>query len=84
MVSKQLILIMGGCFGGAFVVMAAMSLAGGGAPPGSYTGISDASHKVTDPAHCNSFQTGCKNNIDAPPPSDLTSGAYLSGNYQQP
>ena len=84
MVSKELVIILASCFGGAFVIMAAMSVAGGGQPPGTYTGNSNAAHTVTDSKNCYSFQTGCTNNSTSTPASDLDSGAYLSGNYKQP
>lgn len=84
MVSKELVIIMASCLGGAFVIMVSMSAAGGGQPPGTYVGNSNAAHTVTDSQNCYSFQTGCENNNTATPTSDLDSGAYLSGNYKQP
>lgn len=84
MVSKELVIILASCFGGACVVMVAMASAGGGAPPGTYAGNSNGAHMVTDPQNCYSFQTGCTDSKLSTPATDLSSGAYLSGNYKQP
>jgi hypothetical protein len=84
MVSRELVIILASCFGGACVIMVAMASAGGGAPPGTYVGNSNGAHMVTDSHNCYSFQTGCTNSNSTTPASDYASGAYLSGNYKQP
>ncbi|MFZ0183475.1 MAG: hypothetical protein WBV92_04600 [Nitrosotalea sp.] len=82
MVSRELVIILAACFGGACVIMVAMSTAGGGAPPGTYSGNSNGAHMVSNPQNCDSFQTGCAINNTYASSSDLSSGAYLSGNYK--
>lgn len=85
MVSKELVIILASCFGGAFVIMAAMSAAGGGQPIGTYTGNSNAAHMVTSSTNCYSFQTGCENSNKATTPiSDSIDGSNLDASYQQP
>ncbi|MGB9125689.1 MAG: hypothetical protein WA833_03640 [Nitrosotalea sp.] len=83
MVSRELVIILASCVGGACVIMVAMAASGGGAPPGTYVGNSNGAHMVTDPHNCYSFQTGCLNNSTYASNSDLSSGAYLSGDYKQ-
>ncbi|MHB8546851.1 MAG: hypothetical protein ACYDAJ_08815 [Nitrosotalea sp.] len=84
MVSKELVIILASCFGGAFVIMAAMSTAGGGQPLGTYTGNSNAAHMVISSTNCYSFQTGCENSNKATPISDSIDGANLGADYKQP
>lgn len=81
MVSRMMMIIMAGCAGGLIVISAAMMAGQGWEKPGTYTGISDASHTPTSITNCYSFQTGCKNIDTTPSKSALDSGAYLSGNY---
>ena len=72
---------MAGCAGGIIAISVAMLSAEGWETPGTYTGISDASHVPFSKINCYSFQTGCENIKTQVPKSDLDSGAYLSGNY---
>jgi len=61
MSAKTLIIILGGFAGGVIAIALAMSAGSGWETPGSYTGVSNAAHTVTDQTNCYSFQTGCKN-----------------------
>lgn len=72
---------MAGCAGGIIAISVAMLSAEGWETPGTYAGISDASHVPVNKTNCYSFQTGCENIEKPVPKSDLDSGAYLSGNY---
>lgn len=82
MVSKMILIIFAGCAGGMVAISAAMMAGQGWEKPGTYTGVSDASHKPTSTTDCYSFQTGCKNTNSGPSQSELNSGAYLSGNWK--
>ena len=81
MIQKTLLIILAASVGGTIAISVGMLSASGWATPGTYTGISDASHAPSSTTNCYSFQTGCKNLIDNTPQSDLDSGAYLSSNY---
>ena len=58
---KTLVIIIAGCVGGALAIGLAMSAGSGWETPGTYTGVSNAAHPVTDQTNCYAFQTGCKN-----------------------
>lgn len=81
MASKMMVMILAGCFAGLLAISAAMMAGQGWEKPGTYTGISDASHAPTSTTDCYSFQTGCKNTQTGPTESEMQSGAYLSGNW---
>lgn len=81
MLKKTLVIILTGCVGGVIAISVAMMSASGWETPGTYAGISDASHVPDNLTHCYSFQTGCKNVNTQVPQSDLDSGAYLGANY---
>ncbi|MEO9277930.1 MAG: hypothetical protein ABI340_09165 [Nitrososphaera sp.] len=82
MVSRMIIIIFAGCFGGLFAISAAMMEGQAWEKPGTYSGISDASHPPTSTTDCYSFQTGCKNTNSGPTQAELDSGSYLSGDFK--
>ena len=61
MSAKTLGIIFAGFAGGVIAIALAMSAGSGWETPGSYTGVSNAAHPVTDQTNCYAFQTGCKN-----------------------
>ena len=61
MSAKTLGIIFAGFAGGVIVIALAMSAGSGWETPGSYKGVSNAAHAVTDQTNCYAFQTGCKN-----------------------
>lgn len=79
---KTIGIIIAGFAGGVIAISFAMMAGSSWETPGTYTGTSNAAHLPTDPTHCYSFQTGCKNTVTKIPQSQMDSGAYLSGNYQ--
>lgn len=81
MFPKTLGIILGASVGGVIVISVSMMSASGWETPGTYVGISDASHVPSNTMHCYSFQTDCKNISTKIPKSDLDSGAFLSANY---
>ncbi len=81
MLQKTLLIILAASVIGAISISVGMLSASGWERPGTYTGISDASHAPSSTTNCYSFQTGCKNTSDNVTQSDLDSGAYLGSNY---
>jgi hypothetical protein len=81
MVKTTLLIILGASVGGTLVIAVGMLSASGWETPGTYKGTSDASHVPPSTTNCYSFQTGCTNTNSSIPPTDMSSGAYLSGNY---
>jgi hypothetical protein len=75
---KTLAIIMIGCIGGVIAISVAMLAGSGWETPGTYTGVSNAAHPVTDANNCYAFQTGCKNTGYASGGSD-NSGQNLAG-----
>ncbi|MDE1829952.1 MAG: hypothetical protein KGI25_06500 [Thaumarchaeota archaeon] len=83
MSTKTIGIIIGGFAGGVIAISFAMMAGAAWETPGTYTGTSNAAHAPTSTTNCYSFQTGCKNTVTNIPQSQMDSGAYLSGNYQQ-
>lgn len=81
MSTKTIGIMIGGFAGGVIVISIAMMAGASWETPGMYTGTSNAAHTTTDSTHCYAFQTGCKNIQTTIPPSQMDSGAYLSGDY---
>ncbi|MGI0102792.1 MAG: hypothetical protein ACREA7_09400, partial [Nitrosotalea sp.] len=59
----------------------AMLAGSGWETPGTYAGVSDASHS-NNSTNCYSFQTGCAHSTTYIPTSDMSNGQYLSGGYK--
>jgi hypothetical protein len=78
MAMKTLGIILAGLTGGVLVIAVIMLAGSGWETPGTYTGISNAAHQVTDTTHCYAFQTGCQNTGYSTGGSD-NSGAGLAG-----
>lgn len=76
-----MVIILAASFAGLFSISAAMMAGQEWVKPGTYQGISDASHPPSSTTDCYSFQTGCKNTQSGPTQSELQSGSYLSGNF---
>ena len=83
MVKQTLLIILAASVGGTLVIAVGMLSASGWERPGTYTGVSDASHVPSSTTNCYSFQTGCTNTNSSIPSSDMGSGAYLGSDYHQ-
>lgn len=80
MAGKTLAIIMAGCIGGVIAISIAMLAGSGWETPGTYTGVSDASHATSDKSGCQPFQNGCSNtNYGAVSLSGSSSAAPSSG-----
>ena len=84
MSTKTIAIIVAAFAGGVIAIGIAMSAGSGWETPGTYSGISDASHVANSSSNCYSFQTGCNNTQTNTPTSSMDNGAYLSGGYSGP
>ncbi|MGI0046741.1 MAG: hypothetical protein ACREBB_06085 [Nitrosotalea sp.] len=85
MSAKTIGIIVAGFVAGVIGISVAMLGGSGWETPGSYTGVSDASHTANSSSNCYAFQNGC--NVNSYGSSNTTSndnGAYLSGSYTGP
>jgi hypothetical protein len=80
MAGRTLAIILAGCVGGVIAISIAMLAGSGWETPGTYTGVSDASHAVTTQGNCQPFQSGCSNtNYGAVSLSGSSSAPATSG-----
>ncbi|MGI0087548.1 MAG: hypothetical protein ACREBI_06270 [Nitrosotalea sp.] len=83
MSTKTIGIIIAGFTAGAVAIAVAMLAGSGWETPGTYAGVSDASH-VNNSTNCYSFQTGCSHSTTNVTASDMSNGQYLSGSYNAP
>lgn len=80
--SKSILIILAGFAAGVIAIAFGMMAGQDWEKPGTYAGISDASHAPKSTTDCYSFQTGCKNIKSTFTQSEMQSGAELSGNFK--